>query len=1248
MKRFFLCAWMLGAVTQIAFAQSNVSVSAHVVSADDIEGNSVITRKINLRNNATPIVSLQNIKTKPLAKLPQNAKASNSFEPDIIVGMERKKPVGFVKIPAYRILNGQVEMLVSYDLSITEQQSSGSNTAQRPTTVTNSVLASGTWYKIAVPNRGIFKIDYNFLQSIGANPGSINPANIRVYGNGGTVLPEMASSNQPDDLIENAVVVNAAGSTFGTSDYVLFYANGPVLWEKDSVNQRFKHTNNYYENYSYYFLNFDLGPGKRIQTENANGAATHTVTTFNDYQVTDLDSVNVGKIGKVFWSHRMTSVYAPSLTQSLDYVLGPTVGPVHVEAHVGNVSGNSGHALKLTVSPQTSPATNLDFSLGSQGNGHILEKTDQFSFTPTANNINVQLKYFPNGEGVAYLDYLRLNYKRQLTFNAGQLNFRDWGSAGLGAGVNAAFKIQTGNSNIKVWEITNPLEPVALNGTGTGSDYTVVREGNRLREFIAYDGSQFSTPIALNPSLVANQDLHSLGNTDFLIITRSDLLPAAEQLANYHRTHDNMHVTVATVDKIYNEFSSGGQDIGGIRNFIKMFYDRANNDNELVKNVLFFGAASFDYKDRIANNTNVVPTFETYESFFYEGPYSSDDFYGLLDDGNDNLLDVGVGRIPAYNLAEADSVVAKIKNYTSANSFGPWKNNITYIADDKDAGGAGSMNHLMDCEQVNVFFRDSTDLYNTYKIYADAHRVVEAAAGARYPTVNKALNNQIFNGTFMVSYSGHGGPQRWADEAILTQDDYTSWSNINKLPVMVTATCDFGRFDDPTNRSAGSKLMMNPRGGSIAMVTTTQVVYAYQNTELNKEYVRQQFKPNADGSYKTLGEALAASKNARGGGNNERKYVVLGDPALTMQMPVHQVRTGKLYLEDDGTSTETDTIVALGRYTLTGEVADKNGNLLTDFNGDIYVSIFDKTKNVQTNNQRSGVAGVTPSFKLQTNVIAKIKGTVTNGEFSVNFIAPKDINYEYGFGKISYYANSDVTDAAGVDVSYTVGGFNPNAVDDNVGPDVKPYIDDTKFRDGGVVSPNPLLHVKLFDENGINVSGNSIGHDLVAILDGDVANPFILNDFYQTEANDYKNGFVNFPMYNLPDGIHTIRVRAWDVYNNSGEGTVTFEVKNKDNGFISELYNYPNPVTDVTHFVFQHNQKDEKMDVAIQIYTSNGRLVKNIKQSIVPEGNRTEITWDGTGERGEDLTKGVYFYRVYINTEKGKSATAYQKLVMLR
>ncbi|WP_118972152.1 type IX secretion system sortase PorU [Taibaiella koreensis] len=1257
MKKFFLCVWLLGAVPFCLSAQQKeVSVSHHVVNNYNAD-HGMISEKIALKYKSTPGVRLINIQTEPAIAVPAGARKANSFEPDITTSLERKQMVAYVEIPAYRITGGHAERLVAFDLEVTETDDGSGSIVQKPTDIPHSILATGTWYKIAVPSRGVYKIDYNFLQSMGINPGNINPANIRVYGNGGTVLPEKVTNDQPDDLIENAVLVQSAGSSFGANDYILFYANGPTLWTKDSLNQSFEHTTNYYENQSYYFLNFDLGPGKRIASEAATAPVSLNVSTLDDYYLVDADSVNLGSIGKIWWGYKMNTIGITNPSQTINVNLGAAVGKIAIKTNVGNINTAAGNSLSMSFN--NVPVKN--FSLGLAPDDYVLVSSvtsvDSVNAPGASGSVPLRFQYFPSGTGAAYIDYVRFNYRRQPVYAGPQFAFRSWQSTAVAAGDNVSYTLQSAPANLTVWDITNPLSPVSLQGSASGGSYTFSRAGKSLKEFIAFDGSQFGTPVSKGS--VANQDLHGMGQVDFLIVTPPLFKTAADDLANFHRAKEGLSVAVVLLDQIYNEFSSGGQDIGGIRNFIRMFYNRApSSGSGMIQNVLFMGAASYDYKNRLGFNTNFTPTYETYLSTVGTSAYSSDDFYALLDENDDinggssslHGVDVGTGRIPAYTAQEAEDYVNKVKHYTSPASFGPWKNVVSYVADDHDNNATEKndvMNHLDDCEQVNKYFYDSAYVYNVYKIYCDALSEISTPAGPRYPSANKAIDDQIANGTFLANYTGHGSPERWAHEAILTSEDYSGWKNKDKLPVMITATCDFGRFDDPGQRSAGAKLTISPDNGAIAMITTTQVVFPDANRGLNKAYTGAQFSRDANGQWRTLGEALRVGKNRYTVDPiNNHKYAVLGDPALRMAMPVHKVVTGKLQMEYNGSTFDTDTIKALGRYVISGTVRDQNNNVLTNFNGPVYVTIYDKMRRVQTVNPDPNA---TPSFPLQTNIVAKVQGTVANGNFSASFIAPKDINYAYGKGKISYYANNDVTDAAGVDSALTIGGYNDKAGDDNDAPIVQPFIDDDKFRNGGVTGPNPTLFVKLYDDNGFNISGSSIGHDMVAILDDDVQNPMSISSYFTTEANDYRQGYIrNFQLKNLPEGMHTIKVKAWDVYNNSGEGTVVFEVKNKDKGFISDLYNYPNPMTNITHFVLQHNLEDENMDITLSIYTAAGRLVKVIKQNLTTAGNRTEITWDGLGEGGIPLSKGVYFYRLDAKTAKGISAKAYQKLVLLR
>lgn len=1233
---------------------ANAQTTTVVQGAENIvpqPNQSYYVQRIPLENNIIPQIELTDIQSESIATLPwTNITTNNSFIPDIYIATERKQKFAIIKTPIFRKKGGHLAQLKSYKIVITYPKNAGGSHQEeaKPTTVSHSVLAQGSWYKIAVSHRGIYKIDYAFLQSMGINPAQVNPKNIRIFGNGGTILPEEVSDDQPDDLIENAVEVHASGNAFQQGDYVLFYANGPVLWAKDSFSQRFIHTNNYYEDKSFYFLTVDQGLGLRIQNEDAKGNADQTFTNFDNYAVFDHDSLNIGAIGRTWWSNIMNSQTGMASSTSFNMNLGSVQDSVYTRLHIANVNDASGNILTMKVNGQTVQSTSLNTNLGTSLI-YYTDETPKFTFVPGTPNLNITFNYNPSGNGSAYIDYVEMNYKSLLKFSGTSLYFRNWKTAALSTNETAGYILSNAPSGLTVWDITNPLKPVALNGNLSGSSYTFTRKGGQLREFIAFNGSQFANPQYIGT--VPNQDLHGLSAaTDLLIITNNDLKTAAEAFAAFHREHDNLKVTVATVDKIYNEFSSGGQDIGGIRNFIKMFYDRGSG-NHMIKNVLLLGAASYDYKDRIADNTNIVPTYETVLSNTEDNAFSTDDYFGILDSGEtvlleNNLMDIGVGRIPARNNDEAMSALAKLKHYISPASFGPWKNNITFVADDHDPG-ALSMNHLSDCETINHYFYTDNRQYNLYKIYADAYNRVAEAGGSRYPEVNKAINDRIFTGTFLMSYSGHGSASRWAHEAILTADDYDNWTNYDKLPLMFTGTCDFGRFDDPAVRYAGVKLMMNPNGGCIAIVTTTQAVYNSGNRDLATSYMQKQFSDLTGGKHYSLGEAFRQSKNdnSNGHAHNKIKYVLLGDPAMHLPIPEFMVKTDSLISRQNGQLLLTDTLKALGNYTLNGSITDATGQVQTDFNGSVYVSIFDKPTTVQTVNPDPGV---TPTYNIQNNIVAKVRSTVTNGRFSADFIVPKDLNYDMGKGKISYYANSDTKDARGLDTTVNVGGVSQQATNDNEPPVVKAFIDNDKFRNGGITDPNPMLYVQLSDDNGINVSGSSIGHDLVAILDGDIQHPIILNDYYQTNEGDYTHGYVYYPMYNLPNGEHTVIVKAWDAYNNSGEGSVNFVVKNKDTGFISDLYNYPNPVTDVTHFVFQHNQANVPMTVTLQIFNTSGALQWTYQKEMTPEGNRTEIIWDGKGIDGQPLARGVYFYRLYIKTEKGIEARAYQKLVMLR
>lgn len=1232
------CTWMVQA--------QNTTQRIYQVQQDDLSQvtqDGFVEVLVDLKNpNAS--IEIDEAEWEPLTQM---AIPANTRDIAYTIGWQRKIPKALVRIPAIVQTNDGLQRLTKVSLKI--QEADEPIIHRKPHYPENSVLATGKWYKIGVTRQGIHKIDAAFLASMGIDIASINPQHIRIYGNGGQVMNERPDDSEPNDLVQNAIWVSTSGTSFGPDDYILFYAPGLVKWTFDDF-YGYYHTPNYFSDTAYYFITLDKGSGLRISNTTATGSPEVTFELFDDYTVIDEDSFHHSPAGKIWWSHQMFSEASSTWNKIINLELTDPVGPITIDYQVGSTVPTGGSRMKIlksgAVLDEVVFSAFVDYDYIKIGEGSIETTTD-------SKNIQLQLSFTPSGSGRGLLDYIRIKGESRINFaGKNQLNFRTRLSQ-LYPGATIAYKILNAGANVKVWDVSNPLKPIALNPEVAGGNIIVKTEGAGINELIAFNAADYRTPVYIGE--VANQNLHALGYADLIIITIDDFLPAAQEIANLHAEVDGITTHIVTTHQIYNEFSSGSQDIAGIRNFLRMFYDRATNPDEVPKNVLLLGAASYDYKHRLANNTNFVPNYQTYSSHNFGGDvnaaYSTDDYFVLLDSnevvrgGAFSMYDMGIGRIPVRTNEEAHWVVEKIKNYISPNSFGPWKNNALFVADDADGGG----NFPQVSDRMADSLMRTSPVLNYYKLYADNYERVSGGSGDTYPKVADELNSQIYSGVFLVNYAGHGNPQRLAEENILTKPQIASYRNFNKLPIIITGTCDFGRYDNPDLSSGGVELFLKPDGGSIVSLTTTQQVYSDQVTQLISKYVTRQFA-KVDGQILSLGEALMQAKNGSGGSTtNNVKFVILGDPALKPAIPKLEVATDsiKVYIDENQTVL-TDTLSALGNYILYGSIKDADGNLQSDFNGTVYVTIFDKPQ-VNPIFLHNYPSSSYKQYITQNSVVYKGQVSVTNGQFSLNMIIPKDLNYDFGKGKISYYAHNEYIDGAGSDTGIVVGGFAQYIKDDNEPPVVKPYIDDDKFRDGGVTGPDPLLYVKLSDDNGINISGSSIGHDLIAVLDGDYSNPYILNNYYFTLPDDPKQGEVYFQLSGLEEGWHEIEVRAWDVYNNSGTGKVRFEVRSKDEAYISDVYAYPNPVTESqTHFVIQHNLKNENVDVIIDVFNTAGQKVKTIQRTLTAGTNRMEIPWNGENESGMQCAAGVYPFRVVLRGDKDKVDVKYEKLVIIR
>lgn len=1113
----------------------------------------------------------------------------------------------------------------------------------------NSVLSGGNWYKLSVSSPGVYKIDIPFLNSLGVSTSNLSSGTVRLFGNGGSMLAEANAGPWTDDLRENAIqVVDGGDGILNGADHILFYTNGPDEWLKDSLGQRFSHRKNIYSDRSFYFLNIG-GTGKRITDAPLVTSPAITITTFSARYFHELDTVNFLASGKEWYGEELSSLPGRLLTRNFTASLPNIQNGAPVLLRTNCVARSVGATSRFDIKINNQPVTQLPINAIGGGPYDLFaqQATGFANATALQPNTDVGFTYVPgsfNAQG--WINWFEIFTRRNISLNGiDQLLFRDWPSVGSST---AEFVVSNATANTQVWDITDPLNPLRIQGNFSGSEFRFINSTSRLVEYVAFNPSGFLSPAAVGK--INNQDLHNTSPVDLIIVTHPSLQSQAQRLAQLHLQQNGLRTLVVTTEQVYNEFGSGTGDPTAVRDLVKMYFDKYNSSpaNKL-KYLLLFGDASFDFKDRINANTNLVPAYENNFSLDPLSTYASDDFFGFLEDNEDinsgliiNLLDIGIGRVPAKNAGEAKNFVDKVAAYFVPQSFGPWRNNLTFIADDED-----NNLHLQDAEIITTTAATTGPVFNQQKIYLDAFQQESGAGGSRFPQANQASNNQIYNGTLIWNYNGHGGASRLAEETILDQQTVNSWNNPDKLPLFITATCDFAPYDNPTINSIGENILLRPKTGAIALMTTTRLVFAFSNRIINNNYLQFALQPDAGGQYKSLGDAVKEAKNytyqTSGDVVNNRKFTLLGDPALTLAYPRLKVRATKV----NGIPVATaDTLSSTEKVVIEGEVTDVAGNLLTGFNGNVYPVVFDKPQTIHTlaNDPGSMVA----NFQTQVNVLFKGKAAVTNGTFSFSFKVPKDINYQYGYGKLSLYAEDGSRDANGFFTNMIIGGIGNSIGSDNEGPEIKPYLNDELFANGGISNQAPVLIVKLADSSGINTTGTGIGHDIVATLDNDNRKFFILNDYYQADLNSYQQGIARFQLSELPPGPHTLKIKAWDVLNNSNEAILEFVVANDEELELSHVLNYPNPFTTSTSFWFEHNKPGLPLQVHLEIMTITGRVVKSFSQSITTDGNRSDqIHWDGRDDYGSKLGRGVYLYKLRVTAPGKKKKEILEKLVIL-
>lgn len=1157
---------------------------------------------------------------------------------------EQGVPYTLLKIYPYKQSGNKAIWLCSDALLALRERSIVENVPSKKfkKAVDNSVLASGQWHKLSISKSDVYKIDASTLKSMGLNASDISASTIKIYGNGGLLLPEPISAYRHDDLKEVPVYLKDENGNdrLDGNDYLLFFGQGPNNWKYDPSASDYTHISHPYSDEAYYFLTH--GGVTSLRHENIGHQNDQTALIdiqSYDYLIhREFDDMNVLKSGRDWYMEMFRTENEETFKEVIPDIdlTQPVLFKSRLAARALSTSfltiGINGNELINRSFFRVSGEYDKDYMTGPE--------TVQGLFEVNSGQLNINYRYSkPSLGAYVYLDFYSLKAVSKLKWN-GNVSF--FNKAGTDLNGNIKYIIE--GKVPMVWDITDKVAPRIhqTEWNGSTSSFTVNAQ-QKVREFVMFDPDLVTSRPGYAGS-VANQNLHALYDIEYLIIAHPDFVDEAERLGKFHEERNGYTYTVVTPAQVYNEFSSGAQDITAIRDLARMLYERNSTSSRKLRFLLLFGDASYDYKNRVKSNTNMVPTYQSLNSFQPAYSYSSDDYYAILDQNEGYWgiqlakegLDIGVGRIPASNTSEAKTMVDKIVHYHTTASLGDWRNQVTFLGDDED-----NNTHLNDVEAVTSFIYDQAPVYNINKIYLDAFKQEVFGSGQKYPGVNAAIDQSFDRGHLIFNYLGHGGQSGMAHERVITRPQITNWTNLNKLPLFVTATCELSRYDDPAQASPGELALFSAQGGGIGLITTSRLVYIGLNKDLNVAVFNQNLFSKKDGEWQTLGEIYRNAKNNSARAENQRNFILLGDPAMTLAYPELEAVITKINsIPVDGTA---DTLRALSSVTVEGEIHNQ-GIIDTGFNGTAYPTVFDKFLTYRTLGNDD--ASYPADYLLQNSVLYRGKVSVKNGKYSFSFVVPKDIAYQFGLGKLSVYAENGQIDAGGFNRNFYIGGSEKITVNDTTGPKLELFMEDESFRFGDIVSASPLLLAKVYDLNGINTVGNGIGRDITAILDRGTPQEklYILNDYYYSKLDSYQEGEIRFPFETLPEGRHTLFLKLWDVYNNSASAFTEFEIGLGNELEISSFYSYPNPSEgkNPLTLVFNHNRPGEVLNAEIFITDMIGKKVYEQRIPVNDASVRVEIQNKFNGE----FTSGLYIAHLRLIGENGDVADKSHKIIV--
>lgn len=1109
----------------------------------------------------------------------------------------------------------------------------------KKTNVVNSVLSSGTWFRFEAPEEGIYKITRDELSSYGIDPNTVDPRTIKIYNNGGKMLPENPLASRPVDLVENAIwVIGEDDGRFDDNDYILFYGRGNNFWDYDTVSGSIKRYFNLYSKENYYWITSGGSAGKRIQNKpSLNTTPDYIQTSTYAFADWDVDQINIGQSGRIFAGDAFSqSINSRTYMNTLNFRKEET--PVIYNFRFVNASENSFSFRLYENSNQIFSQNFLGYGTTNYIAGREYNKTATYNNTLPDDRSVLKFEITPTAvNSVGYLDYFEITYQKELKPADDFLLFFGTDFAGV-----IEYRLSNfPNTNIKIFDVTNYANVRYITNhvllSGGECRFQISENQGHASKYLCIGNDNFKTPS--NPVEVGNSNLHGITQgAKFIIITHKNFKEAAERLKDYRENEAKVKISTIVVDiqEILNEFSCGILDISAMRDFLKYAYENWQIKPEYV---LFFGSGNYDYKNIEGYNTNFIPTFQSVESLRLLYSYTSDDFFVEINDDSFNKIDFAHGRIPCKTPEEANVMVDKIIYYEKESQQGLWRNRITLVADDGYTSDSyEGAEHTRPSENLaNITIPKSFDIN---KIFMAAYHVELTGSGKRMPAVNRAIIDAINQGTLVMNYIGHGSPELWAHEVVFEKSITIPQLHNSNYFFLIAATCSFGYFDIPNFQSGAEALLFLEDAGSIGSLTSARLAESRQNHNFVTQFFQDQLTSEKDtlNLCIPIGKALFKTKQIFSSDVNDRRYFLFGDPTMRLNIPQY---SGEIDSINGQTLSANVQLKALSTVKVDGFIKNADGNIWNDFNGEGLITVYDSEG-------RDSLEQIAYNIVVPGGLIFRGRVSIINGRFSATFVVPKDISYENKNGKVQLYFFGNDEDGISFTNNVIVGGTDSTAVNDGSGPEIEIYFDDTSYENSNLVNSSSELIVKLSDESGINTTGTGVGHRLEGILNDEESEPIDFTKYFTGDLDaGGKTGQINYTLEDLDDGEYKLDVKAWDIFNNFSTEATYFTIVSEDGLVIRDIFNYPNPFTTSTTFTFQQNM-NSIIDVEVKVYTIAGRLIKTLKKENIREKFVT-VDWDGRDEDGNQIANGTYLYKLKVKTVDGQySKSILGKLAVIR